>query len=288
MENKKEYYVYERFRLDNMTCFYVGKGKGRRYKQKRRNKHHDRIANKYGYITKIYKDNLSEEEAFNVEQERIRYYVFELGYGIDIIGYQNNSGMYLTNSTFGGEGSSGVPHTQQWKEQHSKTMSGKNNPMYGIDIFHKLPIEEQNRIKLLHSKNNSGKNNPMYGISPQERMSPEQYNHWLDKMKSRYFYGENNPNYNNKTLHEKVKDNPELRIQYYSRPKEQNGRAREIYVYDLSNNFVKKFNYIGACAEWLIKESNSSAKVSSIRSHIITSITHNKNYKNYKFSYNKL
>lgn len=177
MENKKEYYVYERFRLDNMTCFYVGKGKGHRYKQKRRNKHHDRIANKYGYITKIYKDNLSEEEAFNVEQERIRYYVFELGYGIDVIGYQNNSGMYLTNSTFGGEGSSGVPHTQQWKEQHSKTMSGENNPMYGIDIFHKLPIEEQNRIKLLHSKNNSGKNNPMYGISPQERMSPEQYNH---------------------------------------------------------------------------------------------------------------
>ena len=59
-----------------MTCFYVGKGKGRRYKQKSRNSHHDRIANKYGFITKIYKDHLSDDEALKIENERICHYVF--------------------------------------------------------------------------------------------------------------------------------------------------------------------------------------------------------------------
>ena len=65
---EKEYYVYERFRLDNMTCFYVGKGKGRRYKQRSRNSHHDRIAEKHGFITKIYKEHLSEDEALKMKE----------------------------------------------------------------------------------------------------------------------------------------------------------------------------------------------------------------------------
>lgn len=34
MENK-DYYVYEHIRLDNNTCFYVGKGRGERYKSKK-------------------------------------------------------------------------------------------------------------------------------------------------------------------------------------------------------------------------------------------------------------
>lgn len=253
----KEYYVYERFRLDNMTCFYVGKGKGRRYKQKSRNSHHDRIANKYGFITKIYKDHLSEDESLKIENERICYYVFDLGYGIDIDGYRNESNnTYLTNSTFGGQGSNGVPHTQEWKEEHSKRMSGSGNPMYGI--------------------------------SPKERMAPEKYNEWLENIRKRDFNGSNNPNFGNNTLHEKVKDSPELRIQYYSRPKEQNRRAREIYVYDLSGNLINRFDHIGECAEWVIKQLNSSSKVSSVRCSIITSIKQNKPYQNYKFSYYEL
>ena len=286
---EKEYYVYERFRLDNMTCFYVGKGKGRRYKQRSRNSHHDRIAEKHGFITKIYKEHLSEDEALKIENERICYYVFELGYGIDIDGYRNETNnTYLTNSTFGGQGSNGVPHTQEWKKEHSKRMSGCGNPMYGIDVFHSLPLNEQNRIRKNRSEKNSGENNPMYGISPKERMSEDKYNEWLRNIRKRDFNGVNNPNFDNKTLYEKVKDNPELRLQYYSRPKEQNGRARKIYVYDLYGNFVNEFKYIGECAEWIINKLNSNSKISSVRSSIITSIKNDKPYKNYKFSYNKL
>lgn len=179
-------------------------------------------------------------------------------------------------------------HTQEWKEEHSKRMSGSGNPMYGTDIFHTLSLEEQNRIRKNRSEANSGKNNPMYGISPKERMTNEKYNEWLKNIRKRDFNGSNNPNFGNNALHKKVKDNPELRIQYYSRPKEQNGRAREIYVYDLSNNLINRFDYIGECAEWVVKELNSSSKVSSVRCSIITSIKQNKPYKNYKFSYYKL
>ena len=285
----KDYYVYERIRLDDMSCFYVGKGRGKRYKSTSRNEHHDRVAKKYGYKTVIVKSNLSEQEAFYLEKERIRYYVFELKYGIDIEGYRKSDcGHFLTNQTFGGDGTLGTKHTDEWKLEHSRKMSGDGNPMFGVNMFANLPTEKQEELRKLWSERYSGENNPMYGVSPKERMSPEQYEIWLNKIKSRDYFGENNPNYGNKTLHNKIKDNPELRIQYYSRPKEQNGRAREIYVYDCDGNFVNHFDYIGACSEWFKSFLKLKTTPTSIRQSIITSITNNKKYHNYKFSYTKI
>ena len=93
MENKlaekydknKDYYVYLYRRNDNNTVFYVGKGKGRRAVNMY--DHNDfciKVANKYGYTIEIYKDNLSEEEAFRLEEEMVSYYINELNYGIAI------------------------------------------------------------------------------------------------------------------------------------------------------------------------------------------------------------
>ena len=39
----RDFYVYEHIRLDNMTCFYVGKGRGKRCNIPSRNIHHDNI-----------------------------------------------------------------------------------------------------------------------------------------------------------------------------------------------------------------------------------------------------
>lgn len=275
--------------MDNNTCFYVGKGKGRRYKELHRNSHHDRIISKCDFITIIIMDELTEEQAFDLEKMRIQHYVFDLGYGIDINGYRkNNTDKQLTNSTFGGEGTSGLYHSDEWKRQHSEAMKGKNNPMYRVDMFHSLPLGRQMEIRRSMSEKNTGDKNPMFGISPEERMSQEVYDRWLLKMKNRNFSGEHNPNYNNTTLHNKVKDNPELRKQYYARPKEQNGRAREIYVYDSNYNYILHFNYIGACAEWFKEVLSLQTKSTTIRQNIITSITQNKLYHNHKFSYVKL
>lgn len=285
----KNYYVYERIRLDDMSCFYVGKGKGERYRVASRNEHHDRVAKKYGYKTIIVKSNLSEQEALNLEKERIHYYVFELKYGIDIEGYRKSScGHFLTNQTFGGYGALGTRHTEEWKAEHSRKMSGKGNPMYGINMFANLPTEKQDELRRLWSERYAGEHNPMYGIPPRERMSPEKYTVWLKKLKGRDYFGSNNPNFGNKTLHNKVKDNPELRLQYYSRPKERNGRAREIYVYDCDGNLINHFDYIGACSEWFKDFLKLQTNPNSIRQSIITSITNNKTYYNYKFCYTQI
>lgn len=95
---KNEFYVYEHIRKDNNTCFYVGKGHGNRIQKNKRNEFHDRIANKYGMYTKIVKDSLTEEEAYALEKETIKNYVFNLGYGICIDGYRNFDGNFLTNT----------------------------------------------------------------------------------------------------------------------------------------------------------------------------------------------
>lgn len=284
-----DYYVYEHIRLDNNTCFYVGKGRGKRCYNKSRNSHHDRIVKKYGMKVKILQNNLSEEEAYKLEQETIQNYVFNLDYGIDIIGYNNkvDEPGHLTNCSFGGEGSLGSVHSETWKKQHSKQMKGKNNPMYGINLWNTYDSEKKERIKKKLSSTFSGENNPMYGVSPSERMSEEQYKIWLSKTIDRLTsqIGIKNPNYQNKTLHNKIKDNPELRIKYYSRKGSQNGRSKAIEVYDTDDKLIKSFTYVKECCEWLQHDCGITQSINTIRGHINSSINNKCLYNNMKFKY---
>lgn len=281
-----DYYVYEHIRNDNNTVFYVGKGhKDRAYKSKR-NEHHNRIAEKYGFTVNIVKDRLSEEEAYNLEREIIYDYVFNKGYGIDIEGLRKpNSPYQLVNHTLGGDGSYGMVHTQEWCEQHSKDMIGEKNPMYGINVWESYNEEKKQEIKEKISQHSLGINNSMYGISPSERMDSAQYKIWREKLVNRMKNqtGDKNPNWHNNTLHNKVKDNPELRIQYYSRPGSQNGRCRKIELYDLEENYINTFDYIGECAEYVKEKSNARGKINSIRSNIVKYAKNNKPFLGYKY-----
>jgi len=71
------FYVYEHWRLDTDTCFYVGKGSGSRaYQRKSRNIHWWNIVNKIermgsGYEVRLVATGLSEDQAFLLEGERI-------------------------------------------------------------------------------------------------------------------------------------------------------------------------------------------------------------------------
>ena len=287
-----DYYVYEHIRLDNNTCFYVGKGHGKRCNYTSRNQHHDRIVDKVGMKVNIVKDNLSEDEAYQLERELIHHYVFDLEYGIDIIGYNNNPNEkgHLTNHTFGGDGSYGMVHSEEWCKQHSLKMTGENNPMYGVNVWETYSDERKEEIRNKLSKLNSKENNPMYGISPKERMDEETYNRWIieriARLKSQT--GSNNPNYGNKTLHNKLKNNPELRIQYYARNGSQNGRAKEVFVYDKDKNFLKRFDYIGECCEWIKENLSITSNINTIRSGITESIKNQKTYRKMYFSFEKL
>lgn len=236
---------------------------------------------------KIIAENLSEQEALDLEKDTISNYLAE-GYGIDIIGMRKSTNnKFLTNHTLGGDGSFGMVHTKEWCKQHSIDMRGNKNPAYGVNYWNFRTKEENDKLKQKMSENSKGENNPMYGISPKERMSEETYKTWYQK-RIINSTGSNNPNYGNDTLHKKLEKNPELRSEYYSRPGTQNGRAREIFVYLPDNTFIKRFDYIGECSKWFKDYLGLSIKVNTIRCNIITSITKEKLYKGYKFSYVKL
>jgi hypothetical protein len=67
------YYVYLHRRASDNEIFYVGKGKGRRaYKNDRRSSLWNSIKDKHGLVIEIYKDNLSEKEALDIEMSLIK------------------------------------------------------------------------------------------------------------------------------------------------------------------------------------------------------------------------
>lgn len=70
----KEFYVYEWFIKETGEIFHVGKGKNLRYleKEKGRNAYFKRIIKKYECESRIYMDNLNEDEAYNIERKRIK------------------------------------------------------------------------------------------------------------------------------------------------------------------------------------------------------------------------
>lgn len=125
MENK--YYVYIYWRLDTNEPFYVGKGKGYRWKAlDKRNSHFKKIINKYPIAVEIVKDNLTDEEASGIECFIINLLVFEYGASIDIkYNEGDRHGLHLVNQTWGGEGSSGCIPNQETRRKMSESHKGK-------------------------------------------------------------------------------------------------------------------------------------------------------------------
>ena len=161
-DESRVYYVYKHVRLDNNTCFYIGKGKDGRKDVPNRNLTHDSICDRHGYKVVIFKDKLNEAEAFKLEEDLIRCYVFKMGYGICIKGYMNNNNKFLTNRTFGGEGASGYKHSEESKRKNSESHKGKKQSEET-----KEKISEKMKGKNAGEKNGmfgkKGKDSPIYG-----------------------------------------------------------------------------------------------------------------------------
>ena len=110
------FYVYVHYRNDTLKPFYVGKGKGKRYKTKHnRNSYWKNIVNKVGFTPMIVENFITEEKSFELE----KYYIQHFG--------RNN----LCNMTDGGEGSSGCIPNEKTRKKFSENTIGKKNPMYG-------------------------------------------------------------------------------------------------------------------------------------------------------------
>lgn len=98
------FYVYEHWRPDKDTCFWVGKGKGRRAYNFSRNSRYNRTVAKLIRLgmcveVRLVADGLTEDEAFVIEKQRIAF-------------WRANGGA-LTNMTDGGEGVSGLKHSPE-------------------------------------------------------------------------------------------------------------------------------------------------------------------------------
>ena len=208
------YYVYIYWRLDINEPFYVGKGKGKRWKRldkgARKNKHFRNIINKIPIAVEIIKDNLTEEQAHGIEIWLINELVFEYGFSIDIEGNRSNDHYcHLTNKVWGGEGCSGYKHSEEWKIENSKRLKGvkrsdetkkkiseankgKNPRDYWIEGSLESASEKM-------SERMSGKNNPNYGKSrsdeTKEKISKTIKNKWKDEEYRKSKTGKNNPNY---------------------------------------------------------------------------------------------
>lgn len=124
---------------DSGEVFHVGKGTGDRYKQKkqRRNEYFQNIVNKYpdNVDVKIYKDNLTEQEAWDLEKETIAYYW--------------SIGQCKTNFHAGGRGGyTGNYDNPKRSRKISEALKGRpgkkgpENPLYG------KPLSKETKEKL--------------------------------------------------------------------------------------------------------------------------------------------
>lgn len=117
MATSGTFYVYEHWRLDRDECFYVGKGRGyRAYSSKSRNQYHKAIVAKLRRIgsameVRIVACGLSEEEAFEIEKARIKFW--------------KDAGVELANATNGGEGVSGLKMSASTREKMRLAKIGK-------------------------------------------------------------------------------------------------------------------------------------------------------------------
>lgn len=113
------FYVYIHLKEDTNEPFYVGKGSGKRALS--RNSRSDfwrSIVAKHGYLVKIVMDDLLEEQAMSLERETIKNL--------------REMGVKLCNFTDGGDGVSGLMHSEESKRRMSEAKKGKPSPIKGI------------------------------------------------------------------------------------------------------------------------------------------------------------
>lgn len=143
------FYVYEHWRLDTDSCFYVGKGKGSRaYSRNGRNCHWKNIVSKLerigsGYEIRLVATGLSEKQAFDLERERVQYW---------------KNIVDLANKTQGGEGVVGLVMSEETRAKMSLKAKGRAGVKSMLGRKHSEETKLKMRLAKIGKKpNNCGK-----------------------------------------------------------------------------------------------------------------------------------
>jgi len=109
------FYVYEHIRRDTGAVFYIGKGRGGRHCSKRdRNQYWHNVVNKAGgFDSRVVIEDQSEELILLAEIEKINQL--------------RMLGVTLVNLTDGGEGITGLKHSEESKLAMSQKLKGKSH-----------------------------------------------------------------------------------------------------------------------------------------------------------------
>lgn len=139
----KEYYVYAHLNPESKEIFYIGIGfDNRAWNLKAgRNRFWHNYVNKYGCDVKILKNNLTREEAGEIEKDLISF-----------LGRRHlDEGGTLVNISEGGDGGNrGYTHTDEWKINQSLKTKGKK----------KKPHSEESKRKISESLLKAEKKGP--------------------------------------------------------------------------------------------------------------------------------
>lgn len=111
------FYVYLHRRKDNNEVFYVGKGTGdRAHRKGKRSQYWSRVAAKYGYYVEFIEKDMSEQCAFDLEIETIKFY--------------RDNNHELCNHTDGGDGSSGYKRPQESQDRINTHLRSEKNRLF--------------------------------------------------------------------------------------------------------------------------------------------------------------
>ncbi len=97
------------------------------------------------------------------------------------------------------------------------------------------------------------------------------------------YSGKNNPNYGNRVLSEKYKNNLEYAKEKQGRPGTENGRCIPIAMIS-DDGFYKEFDYVALCAKYIMDSNLSEAKsIAGVQSNLSLAISKNRKYLGFTF-----
>lgn len=150
----REFYVYMYVIDETNEVFYIGKGKGNRAYTGKRNKFCEDMKSTHNWSVVFIKENLSEDEAFQLEIKLIEEYKKQFN--------------RITNQTLGGDGISGYQMSEEVKGKISNSSKAKwkDKEFVKRQMWHRQngvykSAEFRNKISMVVS----GEDNPNYGNS---------------------------------------------------------------------------------------------------------------------------